>query len=171
MKIAKVFLLSLAVIFLSCSDDDDPQPTSQGMVGTWAITAVDYKGTSTTTAQGTSIKADYTGTGKDMNVTTTFSENPNTVVSEGSYIIVLKTTMMGQTSTDEYPFDEVVTDGTWALTGNTLTITGADGPQQATILEQTSTALKMRMDVKESVTSQGITVSTDIQITYTFRKK
>jgi hypothetical protein len=170
MKTTRILLLSLTVLF-SCSEDDDPQPTSQGMVGAWTMTAVDYKGTSTTTTQGTSMKADYTGTGKDINVTTTFSENPNTVHTEGSYIIVVKTTMQGQTTTDEYPFDEVVTDGTWALNGRTLTITGPDGPQEATVLNQTSTALKMRMDLKESATSQDITVSTDIQITYTFTKK
>lgn len=171
MKITRILLLSLTVILLSCSDDDAPQPTSQGMVGTWAIAAVDYTGTSTTTAQGTTIKADYTGTGKDMNVTTTFSENPNRVISEGSYIIVLKTTMLGQTTTDEYPFDEVVSDGTWTLDGNTLTINGPNGPEKATILDQSNTALKMRMDVKQSQTSQGVSVSTDVQIIYTFTKK
>ena len=170
MKITKLLLLSLAVILLSCGEDDEPLPTSQGMVGTWAMTAVDYKGTSTTTVLGVSAKADFTGTGKDMNLITTFNENPNTVISEGSYIIVLKTTASGQTTTDEYPFDEVVTDGTWTLNGRALTITGPNGPEQATVLQQSSTALKMRMDVKESESSQGITVSTDIQITYTFKK-
>ncbi len=171
MKITKPFLLGLAVIFLSCGEDDDPLPTSQGMLGAWAMTAVDYTGTSTTTALGNSIKVDYAGTGKDMNLTTTFTENPNTVTSEGNYIIVLKTTAQGQTSTAEYPFDEVVTDGTWTLTGNTLTVTDSNGAQKATILSQTSTTFKMRMDVKESESSLGITVSTDIHITYTFERK
>jgi hypothetical protein len=169
MKITKLLFLGLAVVFLSCGEDD-PKPTSQGILGTWALTAVEYTGTSTTTAQGTSIKADYTGTGKDIQVTTTFNGNPNTVTTEGSYIIVLETTMMGQTSTDEFPFDDVVTDGTWTLDGSTLTITGANGPQKATILEQTSTALKMRFDFKESVSNMDVTVSTDIQITYSFKK-
>jgi hypothetical protein len=171
MKITKLLLFSLAIIFLSCSKDDDPKPTSQGMVGAWAVTAVDYKGSSTTTAQGTSIKADFTGTGKDMSLTTTFHENPNTMTSTGSYTIVLKTTMMGQTTTDEYPFSDVFTDGTWTLSGNTLTITESTGSQKATILEQTSTALKMSVAVKESQTAQGITVSTDVQVIYTFKKK
>ena len=171
MKITKPIFLGLAVIFLSCGEDDDPLPTSQGMLGAWAMTAVDYTGTSTTTALGNSIKATYTGTGKDMNLTTTFVENPNTVTSEGSYIIVLKTIMQGQTSTAEYPFDGVVTDGTWTLAGNTLTVTDANGPQKATILSQTSTTFKMRMDVKENESSLGITVSADVHITYTFTKK
>ena len=171
MKITKFLLLSLAVIFLSCSEDEDPKPTSEGMVGNWAITALDYKGTTTTTAQGASIKADFTGTGKDMDLITTFNSTPNTVTSEGSYTIVLKTTYMGQSTTDEYEMDETVTDGTWTLSGNTLTVTNDFGPQTATILEQTSTTLKLKAEVSENESDQGITVSTKIEAIYTFVKQ
>jgi hypothetical protein len=172
MKISKLLLLSVAVIFLSCGDDDDdPKPTSQGIVGTWAIAAVDYKGTTTTTVQGSTIKADFTGTGKDMNLTTTFNANPNTVSSQGSYIIVLKTSILGQTTTDEYPFDDVVSDGTWELNGDKLKVTNSGVTQEATIVEQTSTSLKIKVDVNESETSQGYTIATNIQATYTFKKQ
>jgi hypothetical protein len=171
MKITKLLLLSLAVIFLSCSEDEDPIPTSEGMVGDWAITALDYKGTTTTTAQGVSIKADFTGTGKDMDLITTFNSNPNTVTSEGSYTIVLKTTSMGQSTTDEYEMDETVTDGTWTLNGKTLTVTSDFGPQTATILEQTSTTLKLKAEVSENQSDQGITVSSKIEAIYTFTKQ
>jgi hypothetical protein len=171
MKITKLLLLSLAVIFLSCSEDEDPIPTSEGMVGDWAITELDYKGTTTTTAQGVSIKADFTGTGKDMDLITTFNSNPNTVTSEGSYTIVLKTTSMGQSTTDEYEMDETVTDGTWTLNGKTLTVTSDFGPQTATILEQTSTTLKLKAEVSENQSDQGITVSSKIEAIYTFTKQ
>ena len=171
MKITKLLLLSLAVIFLSCNEDEDPIPTSEGMVGNWAITALDYKGTTTTTAQGISIKADFTGTGKDMDLITTFTTNPNTVTSEGSYTIVLKTTYAGQSTTEEYEVDETVTDGTWTLSGKNLTVTGDFGPQTATILEQTSTTLKLKAEVSENESDQGITVSTKIEAIYTFTKQ
>lgn len=171
MKITKLFLLSLAVIFLSCNEDEDIKPTSEGMVGQWAITALDYKGTTTTTAQGTSIKADFTGTGKNMDLITTFGASPNTVTSEGSYTIVLKTTYMGQTMTDEYETDETVTDGTWTLNGKTLTVTNDFGTETATILEQTSTTLKLKAEVSETESDQGITVSTKVEAIYTFIKQ
>jgi len=171
MKIAKLLLLSLAVIFLSCSEDEDPKPTTEGMAGAWKITALDYKGSTTTTAQGASIKADFTGTGKEMNLITTFNTNPNTVTSQGSYTIVLKTTYMGQTVTDEYDMEETVSDGTWSLNGNTLTVTNDFDSQTATILEQTSTTLKLKAEVNESETDQGITVSTKIEAIYTFSKQ
>jgi hypothetical protein len=171
MKITKLLLLSLVVIFFSCSEDEDPKPTTEGMVGAWAITALDYKGTTTTSAEGLSMKAEFTGTGKDMNLITTFGANPNIVTSQGSYTIVLTTNMMGQTETQEYPFEEVVTDGTWSLNGNTLTITNDFDSQTATIVEQNSTTLKVRIDVDETESDQGITVSTKVQATYTFTKQ
>jgi hypothetical protein len=171
MKITKFLLLSLAVIFLACSEDDDPKPTSEAMVGNWAITALEYKGTTTTTAQGATIKADFTGTGKDMDLITHFKANPNTVTSEGSYTIVLKTTYMGQSMTEEVPMEEVVTDGTWKLNGSTLTVTNDFGAQDATIVEQTSTTLKLKINVSDSETDQGITVATKVEAVYTFTKQ
>lgn len=170
MKISKLLFLALAVIFLSCSEDEDPMPTSQGMVGVWNITALEYKGTTTTTFDGGSLEADFTGTGKDMTLVSTFTENPNEVRSEGTYTIVLKTTMMGQTTTDEITMGEVVTDGTWSLNGRNLTVTGDAGPQTATIIEQTSTRLKIKVEVKETATDQGMTVTTNVVGTYTFTK-
>jgi len=171
MKITKLFLLGLAVIFLSCSEDEDPKPTNEGMLGEWAATALDYKGTTTTAVQGVSTKVDFTGTGKNMDLTTTFEANPNTVTSEGSYIIVLKTTYMGQTTTDEYEVNDNIMDGIWTLNGNTLTVTSDFGSQIATILEQTSTTLKFKAEVTESESDQGITVVTKIEDTYTFTKQ
>ena len=171
MKITKLLLLSLSVILFSCGDDEDFKPTSQGMVGAWQITAVDYKGTTTTTAQGMSIKADFTGTGKDMTLTTTFAASPNTVTTQGSYTIVLKTTIAGQTETEEYPVDEIFSDGTWTLDGQTLSITDINGTEKATIIEQTATSLKMKLDINESETDQGFTVTTKVSAVYTFKKK
>ena len=171
MKITKLFLLSLAVIFLSCNEDEDVKPTNEGMLGKWAATSLDYKGTTTTTAQGVSTKVDFTGTGKDMDLTTTFEANPNTVTSEGSYIIVLKTTYMGQSTTDEYEVNDSIMDGTWTLNGNTLTVTSDLGSQTATILEQTGTTLKFKAEVTESESDQGITMVSKIEAIYTFTKQ
>lgn len=171
MKITKLFLIGLAVILFSCSEDEDFVPTSEGMTGNWAITALDYKGNTTTTAQGVSTKVDFTGTGKDMDLITTFDMNPNTVTSEGSYTIVLKSTYMGQSITEEYEMDETVTDGTWTLNGKTLTVTNDFGDQTATILEQTSTTLKFRAELTESESDSGVTVTTKIEAIYTFTKQ
>ena len=171
MKITKLLLSCLTVILLSCSEDEDPKPTTDGMIGSWKITTLDYNGSTTTTAQGASIKADFTGAGKNMNLVTTFKASPNTVASEGSYTVVLKTTYMGQTMTEEYDMEDVIGEGTWTLNGNTLTVTSGSDSQTATILEQTSTTLKFKSEVNESETDQGITVTTKLEAIYTFTKQ
>jgi hypothetical protein len=170
MKFTKLLLLVAAVIMFSCGKDDDPQPTVDGLVGKWSISSLDYHGKTTTTVQGTTLASNFTGTGKDMNLTTTFTKNPNTVTSEGSYTIVLTTTTLGQTDTQEISLNEIVTSGTWELKGSTITVTGSNGPQDATILEQTDSTLKLKIEVSQSVTVQGVTSTTEIHGTYTFQK-
>jgi hypothetical protein len=171
MKTAKLLLLCLTVLFFSCSDNEDPQPTSKGMVGSWAISAIDYKGTTTVTEAGKSEKIDYAGTGKDMNLTATFTENPNNVTTVGSYKIVLKITQNGQTKTEEFELDEAFSNGTWSLSGNALTITSPDGPETVTIAEQNATTLKVKEVVNETETDQGITTTAKFEAVYTFKKK
>lgn len=171
MKTTKLFLLGLAVILFSCNKEETPNPTVEGMVGTWAITAFDYNGTTTTTVQGTSVKSTFTGKAKDLDLTTTFTANPNTVTNEGSYSIEETTTILGQTTTEEYLNEETVMDGTWTLNGNKLTVTTVDGPQEATILEQTATTLKLKVEISETESDLGITFSTQVDGTYVFKKQ
>jgi hypothetical protein len=171
MKLTKLLLLGIAVVFLSCGDDDDPQPTAEALVGSWAITALDYEGTTTTTANGMTISADFEGVGKDMNLVTVFGSNPNTVSNSGSFTIELTTTLAGQSFTEEHMFNEVVSEGTWTLSGKTLTITTPDGPQEATIVEQTATSLKMKVEVTETQSASGMTVKVDVVGNYTFQKQ
>lgn len=170
MKITKLLFLSIAVILFSCSEDEDPLPTNEGMIGTWAVTGINYKGTTTTSGAGVNLKADFTGTGKEMDFTTTFNHDPNTVTSEGSYVIELKTTMLGQTTTEDYVLDEVFTDGTWSLNGRTLTVTSGGETQEGTITKQTATTLEVKINLDESQTDSGITVTAKVQAVYTFEK-
>lgn len=171
MKITKLLLISLAVILFSCGDDEDPQPTGDGLTGTWAVTGIDYAGTTTTSASGMEIEADFTGTGKNMNLTITFKENPATFTSAGNYIIALKTTVMDQSFTQDYPVEGFLTNGTWAQNGKIITVTGPNGAQEATIIEQTSTTLKMKWDHIDTQSQQGATVEMNIHGTYTFKRK
>lgn len=170
MKLTKLILISFSVILFSCSDDEAPMPTSEGMLGIWNVTAISYEGSTTTTVMGVSVKANFTGTGKDMDLTTTFNESPNTVTSEGSYTIVLTTTMMGQTTTEEVPFDNMLMDGTWTLEGRTLTVTNGSTIQEATVTRQTSTILEVKITFEETEGDENYTVSTKFDAVYTFEK-
>jgi hypothetical protein len=172
MKLSKLFLIGLAVIFLSCGDDDDdPQPTSEGLAGTWTVTAIAYEGTTTTSGGGMEMEADFTGTGKNMDLDITFNENPATFTSQGDYTIAMTTTMMGQSIKQDYPFEGFLADGTWALDGKKITVTGPNGPQEATIIEQTATTLKMEWDYVDIQSQQGVSIEMDIHGVYTFKKK
>lgn len=171
MKITKLFLIGIAALLFSCSEDEDPVPTSERMVGAWSLTAIDYKGTSTTTGSGVSLKADFTGTGKDYNYTTTFAANPNTVVNNGSYTIVLTTKLAGQSQTEEYEVEDISSDGSWTLSGKTLTMISDDETQAATITEQSATTLKLKIEYNETETDMGITVATKMTATMTYKKK
>jgi len=125
MKITKFFIVSLVVLFFSCSEDEQAPalPTVEGLTGTWDMTAIDYSGTSATTFGGNTINATFTGKGKNMDYITTFSVDPNAVVSQGSYTIELTTKVAGQTTTEDYEFNDAFMDGTWELDGQTLIIT------------------------------------------------
>lgn len=173
MKSTKFLMFCIpALILLSCSESEvDPQTTHEGMVGNWAVTDVDYTGTTIKTEQGTSVIAHFTGTAKEMNHITTFTSN--NILSEGSYVLVVNTTVGGHTTIEEVTKDEVFPHGTWGLDGNTLLIeTVSNGSHEATVLEQTRKTLKIQWHIhKVEETDQDNTEMTDITGTYTFTKK
>ena len=78
---------------------------------------------------------------------------------------------MGQTETEEYDMDETIPPGNWTLNGKVLTVTNGAESQTATILEQTATTLKLKSEVNESETDQGMTVAVKIEAIYTFTKQ
>ncbi len=172
MKITKLLFLAISILLLSCSEDEDPLPTEEGMLGTWIITDLTYSGSTTTTVAGISpIKADFTGFGKDMDLTTTFNADPNTVTSEGSYTIEITTTVLGMSETEEVEFEEAIMDGTWELNGKTLTVTNPGGTQEGTIVSQTSTSMKIKVSIDQTESGAGYTVRTRVNGTYTFVKQ
>jgi len=171
MKITKLFLIAISALLFSCgSDDEAPLPTAEGMIGTWDVTDIDYSGTTTTSYMGQSIKARFTGHGKEIDYTTTFSSSPNTVVSEGSYLIELTTTIGGESETETYEFDEALMDGTWELDGRKVIITNDGQEQEGTITKQSETELEVRVDLEQSMTDSGITVKTKVKAVYKFEK-
>jgi hypothetical protein len=176
MKITNLLLLAVAVFFLSCGDDKDEDPAPTGdLAGSWNMTAIDYNGTSTVAVMGIESKSTFTGTGKEMNLTVTFTEDPNKFTSQGDYVIALKTTTQGQTINSDFPIDGFMIDGTWSLNGKTLTIEGDGRKQEATIIEQTATTLKMKWDYTQTTTNTDagfeVVTSSDVKGTYTFTRK
>jgi hypothetical protein len=177
MKISKLLFLAVAVFFLSCGDDDeDPKPTSDGFAGTWAVTGIDYTGTSTNKTQGMELTMDFTGKGKNMNMSATFSENPNKVATKGDYTIAMTMSYMGmEMPAQDFKFEGFMGDGTWELDGKKLTVTSNGQTQEGTIIEQTTTTLKVGYDFVKTMTATngGMTgdVTMNVKGTYTFTRK
>jgi hypothetical protein len=170
MKISKLLLLSVAVLLFSCGDDD-PKPAKLNLVGSWAITAIDYTGTTSLDFLGSTIVADFTGTGKNMNLTATFSENPNLFSMTGSYTVVLVTTVQGTTTTQETQVDDASSAANWSLTNEILTLTTPDlMAQTGSIIEQTANSFKFKAIVTD-IDSSNDTEAVDMEITYTFERK
>lgn len=171
MKNTKLLLLSLAVLLFSCSEEDDPKPVD-GLIGAWSVTALDYQGTTITTVMATSIISTFTGVAKNMDMTVTFNQNPNTVTSEGSYTIALTTITLGQSITEDFTFNDFIADGTWTVNDKTLTVTNAGVAQEATIVSQTSTTLVLAVETEQSQDLAGVgSVVTSIEGVYTLTKK
>jgi hypothetical protein len=171
MKITKLFILALAVVFLACKDDEDPLPTAAGLLGDWSLTALTYEGSTTTTVAGISITSEFVGVGKDFDLTVLFEENPNTVLSVGSYTIELTTTIAGVSETENITFTDFIQDGTWTLNGKTLTVTSSGETEEATIISQTSTTMILEVKLEETETIPGVgSVAINLQGVYTLTK-
>ncbi|MCU0418515.1 MAG: lipocalin family protein [Cyclobacteriaceae bacterium] len=170
MKIVKLFLLGLIVVFAACREDEEPQPTAAGLLGRWSMTALEYEGSSTTRVSGIDVASNFTGVGKALDLIVTFRENPNTVSSEGSYVIALTTTTAGQSFTQDFTFDNFVGDGSWSLNNRVLTVTGTLGSQDATIVSQTSTTLVIAVETEQTQNAGGNSVRTRVEAVYTLTK-
>jgi len=171
MKIAKLVFLSLAVVLFSCGQEDDPKPLD-GLIGAWSVTALNYEGSTTSNIMGTSIISTFTGVAKNMDMTVTFKQNPNTVISEGSYTIALTTTTLGQSITEDYTFTDFISDGTWTLNDKKITVTNSGVAQEATIVSQTSTTLVLAVETVQSQDLAGMgSIVSSIEGVYTLTKK
>lgn len=87
MRFTKLLLfLALPLMMLSCSkEDENPVFDESLLVGDWQISSLDYSGTATTTMDGFSSTATYTGKGVEMDMIVRFLQDPNSVVSDGEY--------------------------------------------------------------------------------------
>ncbi len=135
------------------------------------MTALEYQGSSTARISGVDVTSNFTGVGKDMDLPVTFRENPNTITSEGSYVIALTTTTAGQSITQDFTFNNFVADGTWSLNDRVLRVSSAQGSQEATIVTQTNTTLVMAVETEQTQNLGGNSVRTRVEAVYTLTKQ
>lgn len=170
--------------FVSCNTDDGESDTSADLVGTWAVTSLEYDGTTSFDFLGETINTSFDGVGQNLDLTFTFSENPNEYSAEGYYDIILDFTVNGMSETETTSVDNLQQEGTWERNGNILFIDGeiidldvyipardTTGMSDLTILELTDTTLRLGQKVSEQVTEEGITVSVSISSEFVFTRQ
>ncbi len=167
----KVLFVLVVMLFIGgCAKEDDTTEISGSVVGVWNCTALNYSGTTVTELMGQSITSNFTGEGQNIDFTLTFSENPNTATSSGTYDIFLTTTTLGQTQTQTIPDIEFEYTGTWSQNGNDLTIVKDGVPATATIVAMTETTLEVNITDVETSSINEATVTTTINSTIRFVK-
>ncbi len=171
----KIFKLTLITLFIatiaSCSsDDDNSNAITADITGVWQGESFDYSGATTTEVLGESITADFVAETENIDYTLTFSENPNEVVADGSYDVVLTTTVAGQTTTQTVPGTDFLNSGSWELTNNTITFMVDGETSEATIQTLTDNLLVLVVAETQDISQQGITASTTIDAVLTFTR-
>jgi len=164
-------LLSFVMIIVGCAKTDDGGPRgpndvfnefdsitlsedSQLLLGKWNLESFNYSGQSITEIFGVSSSSTFTGVGKDINSSLTFTAD-NIITAEGGYTIELTTAFEGTESSSDIPVGPFNTSGTWVKISNTLTtdvtitannsISGDLSTEETSIIEElTDTTLRLR---------------------------
>jgi len=152
-----LFLLT----FVACSKDENTSFSTSDIKGTWnlaSITCTD--GVSNSEFQGQKLTSTFVLSSKDHNATVVFSENPNTFVSKGSYTAIFTSTLAGVKDTQETPFVDFTSTGTWKIEGNMLIISYAGEPdQKAEITRLDANNLEYKVLVNETIEDLGFKVT------------
>lgn len=172
---SKLFILTFAFFaLLSCSDSDETVSYNpDDLIGTWNLSSFNYEGDVKAVTNGVSVTiATFSGRGKNIDATSTFSKDPNKVISQGSYDQEITATAEGQTESETYEIRNFTDESEWDLTNDLLIIKSGqmvsvdlpDGvdlinvdESDAKIIELTATSLKLRKEYAQEHTQEGVT--------------
>jgi hypothetical protein len=150
------FTLSfLFLFFISCSSDDDASSsvavTEDALVGTWNLT--DFyidNGQTILDVAGQQFITDYTQQGSNFNYEIVFATGPNTASSSGTYDVEITTIISGQSIvTNQTLSSNDALEGSWSISGSTLTIDNGTDPSNAEIISFNGNQFTMRIDLSQ----------------------
>jgi len=165
--------LTLCLAFLvSCSEEEDKIDPNASLIGSWNLIDMQGDGTSSVEYNGQESTSEFTVTGKDLALSTEFTEEPNNYTSSGSYTAMMKVSANGQTQETEIPMMPFILGGTWEQDGDKLIITTAgQETQEATIVELSEKVLKLKYDYEYDMSAGGMSTVYSIKGTYEFERK
>ena len=171
MKKLSVLFVAFLFVFTSCSSDDDNGnqiDLSVDITGQWDLTGIELEGDASMTFEGQTVTITYTGFGKDFDAEVIFTDNPKEVNATGTYTMVMTTSFLGFSETEEYPvdFSDDFDAGTWSIEGNLLVITDANTNevQTAQIVHLTQNKMILVMEEVESMDGMSATIIGEITL-------
>lgn len=167
-----VLLAFLVSISLSCSDEEIRINPEEQLSGTWNMSAVDYSGTSVTSAFGTEITAIYSGEGYDMDLQLIFDKASKAYSTSGNYSIKLTYVIDGgEPVTQNWANQGFVLDGEYSVQGDKLILTPAGQESQETIFSIVDKNKLEISQIRSQVINQsGMTITQNIEIVYLFTR-
>ncbi|KAB1067620.1 hypothetical protein F6U93_10060 [Tamlana haliotis] len=176
MRKISILLITCILVLTSCSSNENEASDISGdLVGTWTATDLVYEGSYETTIAGEDFETYYYGEADEMTNTLTFTESPNTVISEGSYNISLEYTINGVTDTDYIVGEEFLQSGSWELDGDELIIENDDEVNQEEapsikILTLTKDKLVISSTETIELEENGVEIKSLIKMISTFKR-
>ncbi|WP_340199243.1 hypothetical protein [Ascidiimonas sp. W6] len=172
MKILRLFSFVFFLFLLSCSSEDKPLIDIANLTGTWNLQSFDTDIKTTFNLQGIPISSDTEVIAQDIQLQISFSENPDIVTSNGSYTLVITTTVLTETETEEIIGTDDLLSGTWSATPEFIIIQ-SNGSENLDFLELQSVSyriielsasrLELRADFSTSRTVEGIETDSKIK--------
>lgn len=150
-----LYLFLIVSSFVACSEDEEldklsDEVTADEVTHTWTVTEYYLlNGKIQTEIEGIPVTANLDLTGKDFDATTTLSQNPNMISSEGGFTVVANVSYLTLSKTQEYeqPF---LFYGSWSIANNTITMTSGTVTNNYEIVEFTENTLKLKQEFNET---------------------
>lgn len=179
MKLKNLVLSTfILILFTACNKDDDPtiiNVEESQLIGEWAL--VDARvdnGKISTTGLGQTVSGSYKSLGENYDMSITFSESPAVITSTGSFETETTVTTLGQSETTTETTQDSGLEGSWELDGNVIKITNPSqtiSESEAIITELNDGSMKLRVELDETLSEFGLTITTSGTFEYTLEKK
>lgn len=152
--------------------DESNDSESNPLVGNWILkSATIDNGSGSTVYNNNTYSLEYTATSTNENVQVTFTDNPNKVVSSGSYEMVINFSFLGKDYSENITSETPFTSGDWEVSDNKLTLAAndtVDGNYE--VIEQSETKLVLKAEVDRVVQAGGVDMDTKGTLFITLEK-
>ncbi len=173
-NIKTLIFFGLTLFITSCAtNDSDVTISDTDLIGAWNLTEhYTENGIFAITQNGVTINATYQAIGSNFDFIITFSDNPKTTTSGGSYVLNATVSMLGQTETWEENVEVPAntSGGSWSLENGILTMSEQGESVQAEVIDFDGTTLKLKFSLDKNLdlgTGESANISGQVYMTFT----